>query len=506
MAYKKYIEKNGKIYGPYVYHSKRVNGKVVSEYRGIKKKEKKIRKKLIITLGTILFLFIIFWVIFFSIQFSGRVILNIEDAYKEGEYIGGKINLELKAGELLPQDSKIIIENSNNLYEFNLSDLIEEDTISGNYYIECADLTDTGEGYGLIGKKELTPTVFFEIEIYPEETTSSPEEEAGQTIEENTTETISENTTEENTPTETTTEETTEETVSPEEETIPTITGEVTQGTISSVSNFFKNILTGRVIEDKTQGDVSKNNPKEYNIPENSKVEIVLGSVRTEEKELSEEIINLDIEGQNLIVSTNYSEIEEGFGKEFIGEEEKIISIDLNKLNAPLQEGEVTIRIISQNKEIYSAQETISSGEEQTETEPLENLTNITEPIEDLINETIEEENISLEKITEENLTISLSFEKINLTEEEKNLIKNNVPFPVVETQVNEYKDKFNVIFTIGEHTMEHHYNLELNETELKNQIDRDRIIWLKDLANKFSEKITPTERRIDLDENYAIM
>ena len=96
MAYKKYIEKNGKIYGPYVYHSKRVNGKVVSEYRGIKKKEKKIRKKLIITLGTILFLFIIFWVIFFSIQFSGRVILNIEDAYKEGEYIGGKINLELK--------------------------------------------------------------------------------------------------------------------------------------------------------------------------------------------------------------------------------------------------------------------------------------------------------------------------------------------------------------------------------------------------------------------------
>jgi len=36
MAYKKYIIKNGKQYGPYTYHSKRVNGKVVSEYHGKK--------------------------------------------------------------------------------------------------------------------------------------------------------------------------------------------------------------------------------------------------------------------------------------------------------------------------------------------------------------------------------------------------------------------------------------------------------------------------------------
>ena len=47
MAYKKYITKNGKIYGPYVYHSKRVDGKVVSEYHGLKK-DKKSRKKVLI--------------------------------------------------------------------------------------------------------------------------------------------------------------------------------------------------------------------------------------------------------------------------------------------------------------------------------------------------------------------------------------------------------------------------------------------------------------------------
>lgn len=39
MTYKKYIKKNGKIYGPYIYHSKRVDGKVISEYYGIKEEE-----------------------------------------------------------------------------------------------------------------------------------------------------------------------------------------------------------------------------------------------------------------------------------------------------------------------------------------------------------------------------------------------------------------------------------------------------------------------------------
>lgn len=32
MAYKRYITRNGKRYGPYYYESKRVNGKVVSTY------------------------------------------------------------------------------------------------------------------------------------------------------------------------------------------------------------------------------------------------------------------------------------------------------------------------------------------------------------------------------------------------------------------------------------------------------------------------------------------
>jgi hypothetical protein len=38
MAYKKYIKRDGKVYGPYIYHSRKVHGKVITEYRGKVKK------------------------------------------------------------------------------------------------------------------------------------------------------------------------------------------------------------------------------------------------------------------------------------------------------------------------------------------------------------------------------------------------------------------------------------------------------------------------------------
>lgn len=41
MVHKKYIKRNGKVFGPYLYDNKRVNGKVVSKYLGVAEEEKK---------------------------------------------------------------------------------------------------------------------------------------------------------------------------------------------------------------------------------------------------------------------------------------------------------------------------------------------------------------------------------------------------------------------------------------------------------------------------------
>lgn len=77
MAYKKYIKRNGKIYGPYYYKSKRVGDKVVSEYVGenSKKSFNFNKKHLIIFLGIFLVAVLIFAINFTS--FSGNAISKL---------------------------------------------------------------------------------------------------------------------------------------------------------------------------------------------------------------------------------------------------------------------------------------------------------------------------------------------------------------------------------------------------------------------------------------------
>ena len=76
MVYKKYIKRNGKFYGPYVYNSRRVNGKVISEYHGVEKKD---YKKFILPVFGILFLmFLAFFMVNFKGNISGNAIANSE--------------------------------------------------------------------------------------------------------------------------------------------------------------------------------------------------------------------------------------------------------------------------------------------------------------------------------------------------------------------------------------------------------------------------------------------
>ena len=72
MVYRKYIKKNGKFYGPYIYNSRRVNGKVISEYQGTEKKDYK--RFALLALG--IFILIISVFVFFnsSGKISGNVI------------------------------------------------------------------------------------------------------------------------------------------------------------------------------------------------------------------------------------------------------------------------------------------------------------------------------------------------------------------------------------------------------------------------------------------------
>ena len=84
MTYKKYIRRGGKLYGPYTYHSKRVDGKVVSEYHGKDSSKKFLRIFLFIFLGIFILISLYFLVSNYSFGFpnaTGMVSLQLATDY-----------------------------------------------------------------------------------------------------------------------------------------------------------------------------------------------------------------------------------------------------------------------------------------------------------------------------------------------------------------------------------------------------------------------------------------
>ena len=81
MAYKRYIKRGGKLYGPYVYHSKKTGGRVTSEYRG---KISSDRNLIFLIMGLSLLFLLIFVSTFdirdSSLAFTKNIVgLTVED-------------------------------------------------------------------------------------------------------------------------------------------------------------------------------------------------------------------------------------------------------------------------------------------------------------------------------------------------------------------------------------------------------------------------------------------
>lgn len=148
MVYKKYIKRNGKLYGPYLYHSRRVNGKVVSEYQGINEHPDK-KKIFFIIIGLLLLAVSIYFLISSKLIGSGKAVLNLQAEYKEQEPFKGRLEISLNEGEFIPASSQIIFENSGKTYEYNLEDIVEESTpVEGNFSVEGSLISGDGLGYG----------------------------------------------------------------------------------------------------------------------------------------------------------------------------------------------------------------------------------------------------------------------------------------------------------------------------------------------------------------------
>ncbi len=473
MAYKKYIKRGGKVYGPYIYHSRRIGGKVISEYRG---QEKLSYKKIFLAVFGVIFLAAFISILIFSEkEMTGEAVFDLDADYRQGKSLEGKLRLSLQEGELIPASSKLVFENNGNIFEYDLKDLVSEELNEGSFYIKGASMSGSGEGYGISGGKEISPTVYFSLSILSDE-----EPDAEQTDETETTETQIENTTEE-----------TEE---------APITGNV-------ISNFFLGLgMTGNAVvefEREINGQISAGETFTYTLQEGERIELKPRSVKTDSKQLSDNDVELKIEGNEVIVTTDYSEIEKGFGEDYLGSKSKELVIDISSLDLILGQGNLKINLIDSDENVISLETSLEEGKidanEIILDEPILDEPTLEVPETDEVDYEIEETDYEIEtEIYVPELVVSL-------TEQERAILIQEFGNASVKVKEAQPKRGFiNIRYELGEIWSESNHDANLSREILESFIDRDIVKWLKDIAKSLLEE---PETETELEEwNYPIL
>lgn len=413
MVYKKYVHKRGRKHGPYYYHSYREGSSVKKIYIGGKKEYKKWIKKnkrggttsksylsgqrSVLEIIPILILLVVAGFFVYQMGITGRVGLNIQDSYVSGENISGDLRISLKHGELLPIDSKLVVEQEGIVDEIFLNELILSN-INGSFYVEGADVGGEGGGYGFIGEKITYPEVFFKLQIY-----DSAEEEPVDEGEDEEVDGKEEQEPEEE-PSEELEEEPKEELIEQPEEEIEgesesPITGEaVKEDNLSSLEKKTRLSKEETIIE----GVCSKDDNFIYEFGEGETAKIKKNSVKADEidekgkvkeKKIGDDAVSLQISDGQVSVSTDYFVVEEGFGEDYLTEDVEYVDINLEELGVQAQQGVLTIRLVYNGAEFAKTSEEISvMGEESPE--------NIT----------------VAENVTEVNVSVSMNVTDVNVT------------------------------------------------------------------------------------------
>ena len=476
MVYKKYIKRNGKLYGPYIYESKRVNGKVISEYHGSEepKKEKGVKinkfnykKIFLFFIGAILLAVLIYFFIFNinKNSFSGNVIASINSFYEQGKILDGVLEFSLNEGELIPASSKIIFENSNISQEFNLRDFLDSPISEGKYYVKDVELEGEGEGYGLEGERVVYPELSFTLKIY--QTIDDDSEENTEVLEEN-----------------------------PTEENISTpITGNSIKSSGRFLSSFFR--TTGSVISMELkldiQGKVSKDNEFVYELNEGEEAELELKSVYYGEENLPDKTIELKKEDNKIIITTEYSFVEKGYGEDYLGSKNKKLTLNLEDFNLSVEEGDLIVKVIYEDDEIFSLNTVIKEGEKISDELieiPLE------EEKEPILNEEVE--------IKQEEPILIRDIGK-SLTSKEREAILNKFGESSIQVVNSEkFKDRIIINYALGEYYIEYSYDSDLDKNTLDSLMEEDRIKFLKDIAKSLVQEENLAEPINDFKDNYT--
>ncbi len=338
MAHKRYVVKNGKVYGPYLYESYRdKEGNVKKRYFG---KHVEQKKKQPIFIGFIIVSALLLFLLFFNLPFTGKATVSLDDVYGDGQILRGNMVFVLQQSELIPSSTQVIISHAGNDYSYFLQELIQEEETQGYFFVDTTTLNGSGSGFGLPDTPRF-PLVSFILGIYEEVNETISPSEQNETPEENE-------------------------------------SGQ--RGISGNIISDFIGLLTGKTsleLVEEVEGEVKANGSFVYDLQENQTAEITS----------SEQEIELSIEGNQAIVTTDY-----------LGEESRDIEIPLDDLNISAEEGELSVVFVYDGIELFSDTtqiEVVEQPNEGTRTLPVEpsEPEPILEPeINQTINETIENE------------------------------------------------------------------------------------------------------------------
>jgi uncharacterized delta-60 repeat protein len=393
MTYKKFISRHGKVYGPYIYKSRRENGRVITDYVGKAEKERKI------TFGFLSFVTILTILLIFFLQAfypTGKVVFDISNISASDASISGQARLILKYGELLPADSIVKITLGKQAKEFPIFELVSAGKTSGDFFVENTLSEGFGEGYGIEGTKKIYPTIYFRLKIErttgKEPSVSIPE--GSQTPQAETTQSSSQASSESS-----------QETQKKASIGIPETPIGLEQPAESKKEQTMS--VTGEAIETEfIDGRVSGLKDFSYNLEEGESASIERGSVRNETNSLSDDILALRIENGKAVVSTNLVCEEQGFGEEYVEEETLNLVMDMEDFDLAPEQGTFELEVIFENKTLVYGEKNIvfgagkgaSIGIPEQPIEPEQPQENITMQAEELQEENVTEENVT-EKI-----------------------------------------------------------------------------------------------------------
>ena len=424
---------------------------------------------------------------FLKSDLTGNVVLDLDAEYHKGENLDGVLSLSMNRGELIPASTRVIFEAAGEQREFVLEDILSEESVDGVYYVEGMEILGSGTGYGLAGERKIYPEISFDFVVSSEGDSSGGSGDIGEievdeepevVVDED--EIIEEPEVMEDVEAEEVVMEAEEEVaeepevVVDEEEIIeePEVVEEVED---ESSESEVVSILTGNVVlglEEDFSGSVSGNESFTYDLQEGQSARLVPGSVTVDSEIINDDEIDFRVVDGRVLVSSDYFETEEGFGSDYLNDEVWVLEIDLSSVGLNFSEGVLDISFVYGEEEIVSLSTVLREG---------------------VVNEVSEE---VTKEVVEEVLETSL----LTLEENEKAIIVEKFGDAFVKTTRSEVVGGRLILnYKIGGYELVSSYNYDESDAVfIEEQIKRDRINFLKDLARMISREDVVGEEKIE--------